>query len=278
MKPALLLAFLALCAPAQAAMSTPLGLVQAQQPDVLGELRAQWSAAAQALHAQSMDDREYEAKRAELLGRARALLRDDPRGELAVRTRIWVATSGLDRERGREPYYEDLFTKDLASPALGELVEALRPGSGPDARARLGTLVAKAAERSVRGRAMQMLAEHSRRELERLRGVRAGDVKPEALLGEFGAARVAALEELGVDGLEREYVAALERVVKEFGDVLDARGRAIGPRAEGALFEIQRLQIGMLAPDIEGEDIQGVPFKLSDYRGKVIFLDFWGHW
>ena len=38
------------------------------------------------------------------------------------------------------------------------------------------------------------------------------------------------------------------------------------------------LAIGKVAPDIEGEDIEGVKFKLSDYRGKVVVLDFWGHW
>jgi hypothetical protein len=38
------------------------------------------------------------------------------------------------------------------------------------------------------------------------------------------------------------------------------------------------LEIGKVAPDIEGEDIDGVKFKLSDYRGKVVVLDFWGHW
>ncbi len=38
------------------------------------------------------------------------------------------------------------------------------------------------------------------------------------------------------------------------------------------------LEIGMLAPEIEGEDIDGVQFKLSDYRGKVVVLDFWGNW
>lgn len=35
---------------------------------------------------------------------------------------------------------------------------------------------------------------------------------------------------------------------------------------------------GKLAPDIAGTDIDGVAFKLSDYRGKVIMLDFWGSW
>jgi predicted Zn finger-like uncharacterized protein len=38
------------------------------------------------------------------------------------------------------------------------------------------------------------------------------------------------------------------------------------------------LNIGNLAPEIEAEDLDGVNFKLSDYRGKVVLLDFWGHW
>lgn len=36
--------------------------------------------------------------------------------------------------------------------------------------------------------------------------------------------------------------------------------------------------VGQRAPEIEGSDINGIPFKLSDYRGKVVVLDFWGHW
>jgi hypothetical protein len=38
------------------------------------------------------------------------------------------------------------------------------------------------------------------------------------------------------------------------------------------------LAVGQLAPEIQGADLEGVPFKLSDYRGKVVVLDFWGHW
>jgi len=38
------------------------------------------------------------------------------------------------------------------------------------------------------------------------------------------------------------------------------------------------LEIGKVAPEIEAEDVYGVPFKLSDYRGKVVVLDFWGDW
>jgi peroxiredoxin len=33
-------------------------------------------------------------------------------------------------------------------------------------------------------------------------------------------------------------------------------------------FEQRELAIGKVAPEIEGEDADGVPFKLSDYRGR----------
>ncbi len=41
---------------------------------------------------------------------------------------------------------------------------------------------------------------------------------------------------------------------------------------------VEQFQIGMVAPDIDGIDLDGVPFKLSDYKGKVLFVDFWGDW
>jgi hypothetical protein len=37
-------------------------------------------------------------------------------------------------------------------------------------------------------------------------------------------------------------------------------------------------QVGNLALEIEGEDIDGNRFRLSDYQGKVVLLDFWGNW
>jgi cytochrome oxidase Cu insertion factor (SCO1/SenC/PrrC family) len=42
--------------------------------------------------------------------------------------------------------------------------------------------------------------------------------------------------------------------------------------------ESHTVAIGQPAPEIRGEDVDGVPFKLSDYKGKVVVLDFWGNW
>ena len=68
-----------------------------------------------------------------------------------------------------------------------------------------------------------------------------------------------------------------EVLIAEFEDV-QRYGQSLKEAATGALFEMKKLGIGKVAPDIEGMDIDGVSFKLSDYRGKVVVLDFWGDW
>jgi hypothetical protein len=69
----------------------------------------------------------------------------------------------------------------------------------------------------------------------------------------------------------------LERALEKYGNVKLGRG-TLADRARGELFEIRNLAIGKTAPDIQGEDLDGKPFKLADYRGRVVVLDFWGHW
>jgi hypothetical protein len=44
------------------------------------------------------------------------------------------------------------------------------------------------------------------------------------------------------------------------------------------LYEKLFLTMGNQAPEIEGEDIEGSPLRLSDHRGKVVVLTFWGFW
>jgi hypothetical protein len=70
----------------------------------------------------------------------------------------------------------------------------------------------------------------------------------------------------------------LKRVAEKFADVEAARGKTLGELAEAELFVINYLSVGKEAPDIVGEDLDGESFKLSDYRGKVVMLDFWGDW
>lgn len=48
--------------------------------------------------------------------------------------------------------------------------------------------------------------------------------------------------------------------------------------AQGDIFEMENLVVGKVAPDFNATDQDGKAFKLSDYRGKVVVLDFWGFW
>jgi hypothetical protein len=77
--------------------------------------------------------------------------------------------------------------------------------------------------------------------------------------------------------LEAEAIQLFHELAEKYGDQKH-RGKTLGEYARAAIFEIQGLGVGKPAPDIEGEDIEGRRLKLSDYRGKVVVLDFWGHW
>jgi thiol-disulfide isomerase/thioredoxin len=66
-----------------------------------------------------------------------------------------------------------------------------------------------------------------------------------------------------------EAVTLCEGALKQFEDL-----PALCAEAEGALRTIRDNQIGRRAPEIQGRDSEGKPFKLSDYRGKVVLLMF----
>ena len=66
---------------------------------------------------------------------------------------------------------------------------------------------------------------------------------------------------------------------QHFNDVIEKYGTEEQKKtAKGELFEMHNLAIGKVAPEIQGTDVDGKKFKLSDYRGKVVVLDFWGDW
>lgn len=75
----------------------------------------------------------------------------------------------------------------------------------------------------------------------------------------------------------KEAEAVLTEASEKHGDVTLSSGRSVAERANAELFEIRNLCVGKEAPDIEGLDQEGTAFKLSDYRGKVVLLDFWSY-
>ena len=79
------------------------------------------------------------------------------------------------------------------------------------------------------------------------------------------------------DRLKEEAERLLEQVVKQYAD-LTHDSTTLGKAAAVRLFALRHLAIGKTAPEIEGEDIDGKPMKLSDYRGKVVLVSFWATW
>jgi hypothetical protein len=71
----------------------------------------------------------------------------------------------------------------------------------------------------------------------------------------------------------------LGQLASDFAKVEDPFGRgSFADVAQGMSFEWNNLRVGHKIPDLSGVDMDGVPFKLSDYAGKVMFLDFWAFW
>src|SRR5262249_7074136 len=75
-----------------------------------------------------------------------------------------------------------------------------------------------------------------------------------------------------------EAEALLVRATRDYGDVKLPDGQTVAEKAAPELFGLRHLSVGKVAPDIEGVDQDGVEFKLSDYRGKVVLLDFWSEY
>jgi hypothetical protein len=75
------------------------------------------------------------------------------------------------------------------------------------------------------------------------------------------------------DAAQRERGVAILREVRERWATTDA-----AKRAEGRIFRYTNLVLGKPCPDFETVDADGHAFKLSDYKGKVTVVDFWGFW
>ncbi|MFT5058866.1 MAG: hypothetical protein ACI89E_001647 [Planctomycetota bacterium] len=73
----------------------------------------------------------------------------------------------------------------------------------------------------------------------------------------------------------KEYMAAKAALLTAMKEADDKR---FSKKVHSTIDVREKFGIGIVAPDITGADLNGVEFKLSDYRGKVIFLDFWGNW
>ena len=93
----------------------------------------------------------------------------------------------------------------------------------------------------------------------------------------FGEDYLAELLRQNSETAIREIEGIFEQAAAKYGDVTLPDGETVADESQRELFGIRHLSVGREAPDIEGEDQDGKRFKLSDYRGKVVLLDFWSY-
>jgi peroxiredoxin len=85
--------------------------------------------------------------------------------------------------------------------------------------------------------------------------------------------------ERGLDAVADESAVLFQEVIDRYADLrIDSNyPQDAAELAKGELFVLRNLSIGKKAPEIEGKDIRGKEMTLSDYRGKVVVLDFGSH-
>jgi peroxiredoxin len=71
---------------------------------------------------------------------------------------------------------------------------------------------------------------------------------------------------------------AQEARILQYLDGLAAKNPAGAEYLRTQATGIRSRRVGKVTPDIVGKDLDGVEFKLSDYRGKVVVLYFSGDW
>jgi len=72
---------------------------------------------------------------------------------------------------------------------------------------------------------------------------------------------------------QNKLLALIRRITSQYADVR-LNDKTLGELMDPLLFEIEHLAVGKKAPDIKGNEVNGRPLKLSDFRGRVVVVDF----
>jgi hypothetical protein len=161
----------------------------------------------------------------------------------------WVATSGANLPAGRQAT-DRLVEKFPDNPVIERLCRELGYSGSPQAGETLKLILEKSTRPRVRSAAALALGRSLATRLDRV------------------ADNPAEADKLAAEA-EKYYTMGVEQLAK------DDPARQ---QAEVQLQTFRALRVGKEAPEIKGGDLDGKEFKLSDYRGKVVLLDFWGNW
>jgi tetratricopeptide (TPR) repeat protein len=216
------------------------------------------------------------------------LVEKNPNEKDATRTALqWLLSNyGYDDkgQKGRDKVLDMLIRYHADDPKIGPVLNRLSNVPSAKAEELLRAVLAKNPSKDAKGVACLDLGKYLKNSAELVQQLKAKPEEGKQLEGFLGKETVMKLKETDAAKLVKEAEAAFEEADSKYGDVVLGKDRntmkniTIADQVAGELFEIRNLAIGKTAPDIAADDLDGKSFKLSDYRGKVVVIDFWGNW
>ena len=163
----------------------------------------------------------------------------------------------------------------IGSDKLGETCKRAQYGFRKDCETFLRTVLEKNPHKEVQAQASLGLALFLNGRLNRLDLLADQPVVTKRYEGLYGQDYLDTLRRRDRAQALAEIESAFEQAIDKYAEVVLPYGGRVGDIAKRELFAIRHLAIGKEVAEIEGPDQNGVRFKLSDYRGKVVLLYFW---
>jgi hypothetical protein len=171
-----------------------------------------------------------------------------------------------------------LLRDHLSSDKLALTCKRVQSGFRQECETFLRAVLERSPHREIRGMACLRLAEFLAARMEKLALLEDQPDLARRYDTLFGKEYMERLRGQGRGKAMQEAEALYVRAGEEFGDVKNPDGGTVGERVKVVLYEIRHLAPGLEAPDISGLDQEGLAFKLSDYRGKVVLVYFWSQY
>jgi hypothetical protein len=212
------------------------------------------------------------------------LAEKNPKDPAAVDALVWVATnvrSPQQRDSRRATALELLARDHADSPKVGPVCQTMDRAFDKESGEFLRAVLDKNPSRDLQGQACLALAHYLKTRGQILDALKQQPNVAGILEQMVGKEYTAELKKLDPDKGNKEVAELFERAAEKYADVKLPGGGTVGDKVKPELARVKnlgKLEVNNPAPDIEGEDIEGKKFKLSDYKGKVVLLDFWGNW
>lgn len=195
---------------------------------------------------------------------------------------IWLENNtkhpGTGKDRPAPKAVAILLRDHLQSEKMADATRRVAYGFGPECEQLLRSVLASSKRNDVQGLACLRLAQFLNARLQRLDLLNERPEMAHRYAGLFGEDYLSRLHRLDRRVSLREIESLFERAAAEFADVKQPYGGTVGAKARSELHELRHLSVGKTAQEIEGEDQDGVRFKLTDYRSKVVLLYFWSEY